>query len=85
LRGLHVEEVARYIYGQRDLADDLVETAVRLEALEDWTAVVQEERAIYQVNRVKRDAAFREIVLSNYNHACAVTGLRFRFGAPRGG
>ena len=81
MRGLHVEEVARYIYGQRDLADDLVETAVRLEALEDWTAVVQEERAIYQVNRVKRDAAFREIVLSNYNHACAVTGLRFRFGA----
>ena len=80
LRGLHVEEVARYIYSQNHLRDDLVETAVRLEALENWTPLVQEERAIYQVNRLKRDAAFRDVVLSNYNYACAVTGLRFRFG-----
>lgn len=81
LRGLHVEEVARYIYGQSDLADDLVETAIRLEALEDWTPVVQEERAIYQVNRLKRDAAFRDVILSNYVCSCAVTGLRFRHGS----
>jgi hypothetical protein len=80
LRGLHIEEVARYIYGKHDLADDLVETAVRLEALEDWTPVVQEERAIYQVNRLKRDAAFRDVVLSNYDYTCAVTGFRFRHG-----
>src|SRR4029077_15451598 len=39
LRGLHVEEVIRYLYGESELADDLVETAVRLEALEDWTAM----------------------------------------------
>ncbi|HET9378331.1 MAG TPA: hypothetical protein VFO40_25405, partial [Chthoniobacterales bacterium] len=50
LRGLHVEEVIRYLYGESELADDLVETAVRLEALEDWTATVQEERAVYRVN-----------------------------------
>jgi hypothetical protein len=80
LRGLHVEEVVRYIYGQPDLADDLVETAIRLEALEDWTPVVQEERAIYHVNRLKRDAAFRDVILSNYGCSCAVTGLRFRHG-----
>jgi hypothetical protein len=81
LRGLHVEEVTRYIYGQSNLADDLLETAVRLEALEDWTSTVQEERAIYRVNRLKRDAAFRDVVLSNYAYRCAVTGLRFHRGA----
>jgi predicted restriction endonuclease len=81
LRGLHIEEVIRYLYGESKLADDLVETAVRLEALEDWTAVVQEERAVYRVNRLTRDAAFRDVVLTNYGYTCAVTGLRFRRGA----
>jgi HNH endonuclease len=81
LRGLHIEEVIRYLYGESRLADDLVETAVRLEALEDWTAVVQEERAVYRVNRLTRDAAFRDVVLANYGYTCAVTGLRFRRGA----
>jgi hypothetical protein len=71
LRGLHVEEVIRYLYGESELTDDLVETAVRLEALEDWTASVQEERAVYRVNRLKRDAAFRDVVLTNYRfHLC---------------
>jgi putative restriction endonuclease len=81
LRGLHMEEVIRYLYGEGKLADGLVETAVRLEALEDWTAVVQEERAVYRVNRLTRDAAFRDVVLANYGYTCAVTGLRFRRGA----
>jgi hypothetical protein len=81
LRGLHVEEVSRYLYGESELTDDLIETAVRLEALEDWTATVQEERAVYRVNRLTRDAAFRHIVLANYDYTCAVTGLRFRRGA----
>jgi predicted restriction endonuclease len=81
LRGLHVEDVTRYLYGESKLTDDLVETALRLEALEDWTATVQEERAIYRVNRLKRDAAFRDVVLSNYGYACAVTGFRFRQGS----
>jgi hypothetical protein len=44
--------------------DDLLETALRLESLEDWTATVQEDRAIYRVSHQKREAAFREIVLS---------------------
>jgi hypothetical protein len=81
LRGLHVEEVIRYLYGESELGDELVETAVRLEALEDWTATVEEERAVYRVNRLRREAAFREVVLANYGYSCAVTGLRFRRGA----
>lgn len=80
IRGLHAEEISRYLYGDYGLADDLLETALRLESLESWTATVQEDRAIYRVSRQKREAVFREIVLSNYGFTCAVTGQRFRHG-----
>jgi HNH endonuclease len=80
IRGLHAEEVSRYISGTEILTDDLLETALRLESLEDWTATVREDRAIYQVSRQKREAAFRDVVLSNYGFTCAVTGQRFRHG-----
>jgi Predicted restriction endonuclease len=80
IRGLHMEEVSRYLYGAEDISDELIETALRLESLENWTATVQEDRAIYRVNRQKRDAAFREVVLVNYGFTCAVTGQRFRHG-----
>jgi hypothetical protein len=80
IRGLHAEEISRYLYGNYGLADDLLETALRLESLEDWTATVQEDRAIYRVNRQKREAAFRDIILANYGFTCAVTGQRFRHG-----
>ena len=59
------------------LSDDLLETALRLESLEQWTPFVAEDRAVYRVSRQKRDAAFRAIVLGNYGHTCAVTGQRF--------
>jgi predicted restriction endonuclease len=80
IRGLHAEEVSLYLSGHDELADDLLETALRLESLEEWTATVQESRAIYRVSRQKREAAFRDIVLSNYGFTCAVTGQRFRHG-----
>jgi HNH endonuclease len=80
IRGLHAEEVSRYLSGNDELADDLLETALRLESLEEWRATVQESRAIYQVSRQKREAAFRDVVLSNYGFTCAATGQRFRHG-----
>lgn len=80
IRGLHAEEVARYLYGSEKLSDDLLETALRLESLEEWTPIVQEERAVYRVSAQKRDAAFRDVVLSNYGYTCAITGQRFRYG-----
>jgi HNH endonuclease len=61
-----------------DLDDKLIETALRLESLEKWTPFVQEDRAVYRVSPQKRDAAFRGIVLSNYENTCAVTRLRFQ-------
>ncbi|HMG05296.1 MAG TPA: HNH endonuclease, partial [Chthoniobacterales bacterium] len=48
-----------------------------LESLEEWVPFAAEDRAVYQISRQKRDAAFRSIVLANYGHTCAVTGQRF--------
>jgi HNH endonuclease len=75
IRGLEWSEISALL--GIGLLDDLVETALRLESLEQWTPFVAENRAVYQVSRQKRDAAFRSIVLGNYGHTCAVTGQRF--------
>jgi predicted restriction endonuclease len=75
IRGLEWDEMSTLL--GIGLSDDLLETALRLESLEQWTPFVAEDRAVYQVSRQKRDAAFRSIVLGNYGHTCAVTGQRF--------
>jgi HNH endonuclease len=79
IRGLEWGEIGTFL--GIGLSDDLLETALRLESLEQWTPFVAENRAVYQISRQKRDAAFRNIVLSNYGHTCAVTGQRFH--SPR--
>ncbi len=76
VRGLEWGEISTIL--GIELSDDLLETALRLESLEQWTPFVAEHRAVYQVSRQKRGAAFRNIVLTNYRHTCAVTGQRFR-------
>jgi len=38
---------------------------------------VADDRAVYRISRQKRDAAFRSVVLANYDHTCAVTGQKF--------
>jgi hypothetical protein len=75
IRGLEWDEMSTFL--GVGLSDDLLETALRLESLEQWTPFVAESRAVYQVSREKRDAAFRRIVLGNYGYTCAVTGQRF--------
>jgi putative restriction endonuclease len=75
IRGLEWDEMSTLL--GIGLSDDLLETALRLESLEQWTPFVAEDRAVYKISRQKRDAAFRAIVLENYGHTCAVTGQRF--------
>ena len=75
IRGLELSEITSFL--GIGLSDDLLETALRLESLEQWTPFVAENRAVYQVSRGKRDAAFRGIVLANYGYTCAVTGQMF--------
>jgi hypothetical protein len=79
IRGLEWNEMSTLL--GIGLSDDLLETALRLESLEQWAPFVAEDRAIYQISRQKRDAAFRNIVLANYGHTCAVTGQCFH--SPR--
>jgi hypothetical protein len=76
IRGLEWNEVMPLL--GLGLADELIETALRLESLEKWAPFVAEDRAVYKVSRQKRDAAFSGIVLDNYGFTCAVTGQRFR-------
>jgi putative restriction endonuclease len=64
-------------YLDTQLTDDLIETALRLEALEEWQPFLRENRGVYRVSAEKRDRAFRDIVLSNYDNTCAVTGTKF--------
>jgi putative restriction endonuclease len=75
IRGLEWTEVSTFL--GIGLSDDLIETALRLESLEEWIPFAAEDRAVYKISRQKRDAAFRSIVLANYGHTCAVTGQKF--------
>lgn len=75
IRGLHWEEISWFT--NEPLTDDLIPTALRLEALEEWTPFLKEDKAVYQISRTKRDGAFREVVLDNYESTCAVTGQKF--------
>jgi hypothetical protein len=82
IRGLTFDEVAAVTgTALSEEAGELIETALRLESLEEWVPFAAEDRAVYKISRQKRDAAFRSIVLSNYNYTCAVTGQRFK--SPR--
>jgi len=75
VRGLEWAEVSAYL--GVGLSDDLIETALALESLEEWVPFAAEDRAVYQVSRQKRDAAFRSIVLANLWTHLRVTGQRF--------
>jgi len=79
MREVTIDQLQARIDPSMVLSDDLIETALQLEALEAWSPFVAENRAVYQVARVKRDAAFRKIVLENYQSSCAVTKTKFLY------
>ena len=58
--------------------NETIATVLRTEVLTAFIPFVQEERAVYRTSTEKRDAAFRSVVLDQYGHTCAVTGMRFR-------
>jgi len=79
VRGLTFDEVSAVTgTALSEESDELIETALRMESLEEWVPFAAEDRAVYKISRQKRDAAFRSIVLSNYNYMCAVTGQLFK-------
>ena len=79
IRQLTMEKFQARVDPSSVLPDELIETALQLEALEAWSPFVAEDRAIYQVAKVKRDTAFRKIVLENYKNSCAVQKSKFAY------
>jgi predicted restriction endonuclease len=75
-----IEAFQKSIDPNQTLSDDLIDTALQLEALEAWSPFVSEDRAVYQVSKTKRDAAFRRIVLENYANTCAISRSSFALG-----
>jgi hypothetical protein len=79
IRGVAANRFIDYL--DSPLSDELLETALRLEALEEWRPFLQEDRVLYRVGTQKRDQAFRDVVLANYDRTCAVTGQKFVYSA----
>ncbi len=44
----------------------------------EFRPMVAEDRVAYMVSAPKRDQAFRELLLSEYDYACAVCGMKFK-------
>jgi hypothetical protein len=79
IRGVAADKYSVYL--DLPVSDELLETTLRLGALEDWRPFLQENRIIYTVNAEKRDRTFRSVVLNNYDSTCAVTGQKFVFAS----
>jgi hypothetical protein len=77
IRGMRMEEINAYLGTGMVMDDDLIDTAIELEALEAWNPFEDPNRVLYKVSAQKRDQHFRRIILRNYHSTCAVTGLQF--------
>ena len=54
-----------------------VASAIRAFALDEFKPFVVDDVAIYQVAKQKRDQAFKDVILDQYDFQCAVTGLKY--------
>lgn len=81
IRGLQIEEIHEYLGIGMVMKDDLIDTAIELEALEAWSPFEDPNRVLYRVNAQVRDRHFRQIVLRNYDSTCAVTGQQFELNS----
>ena len=57
--------------------DIFISSAIRAFALDEFKPFVAEDLAIYQVSKQKRDQAFKNVILDQYDFQCAVTGLKY--------
>jgi predicted restriction endonuclease len=60
-------------------ADDeiYIASALREFTMEPFNPFIAEDKPIYQVTSQKRDNAFKNVVLDQYNFQCAVTGVKY--------
>jgi hypothetical protein len=57
--------------------DIIIASALRSFTLEEFNPFVSEDKAIYQVASQKRDQAFKQVVLDQYDFKCAITGIKY--------
>lgn len=57
--------------------DLIIASALRSFTLEEFNPFVSEQKAIYQVSSQKRNQAFKQVVLDQYDFKCAVTGVKY--------
>jgi len=57
--------------------DIIIQSALRSFTLEEFNPFVSEQKAIYQVKSQKRNQAFKQVVLDQYDFKCAVTGVKY--------
>ncbi len=57
----------------------LAEYSMREAAFEEFHPFVKEEKSIYRVSKVNREQTFKKIILEQYDHACSVTGMKFKY------
>jgi len=55
----------------------IIQSALRSFTLEEFNPFVSEQKAIYQVSSQKRNQAFKQVVLDQYDFKCAVTGVKY--------
>ncbi len=54
-----------------------IASALREFTLEKFNPFVSEDKAIYTVAKQKRDQAFKDVVLDQYDYKCAATGVKY--------
>ena len=58
-------------------SEQTIASLMRSFTLEEFKPFVQENKAVYQISPQKRDPAFKNVVLDQYDYTCAVTGLKY--------
>ena len=54
-----------------------IASAIRSFTLDEFNPFVSEDLAIYQVSKRKRNRAFTDVVINQYDYQCAVTGMKY--------
>ena len=54
-----------------------IASTLRSFTLEEFNPFISEDKAIYQVSTQKRNRAFKDVVIDQYDFKCAVTGVKY--------
>jgi predicted restriction endonuclease len=73
----HVDYATIEMVSGADDSEQAIASVMRSFTLEEFKPFVQENKAVYQISPQKRDPAFKNVVLEQYDYSCAVTGVKY--------